>query len=167
MPLVLSFCASNGTIKLTTNSSQGFVHSIGWHRFFDTLKSRNPKTLAKPVAPGAALEICRRAKRQALQDARTWNISMKLLRSLNAAVTRNLRTIEMIGVLMRIFSFSLVSWLGPASPFLFVWAFNTVDAIMLSWCAIIKKDKAYTVLNVFWIGVGIVGMVRAAGVSHP
>ena len=39
---------------------------------------------------------------------------MKLFRWLNALVTRNLRTIEMVGVLMRIFSFSLVSWLGPA-----------------------------------------------------
>jgi hypothetical protein len=92
---------------------------------------------------------------------------MKLLRRLNAAVTRNLRTIEMVGVLMRIFSFSLVSWLGPASPFLFVWAFNTTDAIMLSWCAIIKKDSAYTVLNVFWVSVGVVGMVRATGFAHP
>jgi hypothetical protein len=88
---------------------------------------------------------------------------MKLLRWLNEAVTRHLRTIEMVGVLMRIFSFSLVSWLGPASPFLFVWIFNTTDAAMLSWCAIIKKDRAYTVMNVFWIGVGIVGMIRAAG----
>ena len=88
---------------------------------------------------------------------------MKLFRSMNAAVTRYLRSIEMVGVLMRIFSFSLVSWLGPASPFLFVWIFNTTDAAMLSWCAIIKKDRAYTVLNVFWIGVGIVGMIRAAG----
>ena len=86
---------------------------------------------------------------------------------LNAAVTRHIRTVEMIGVLMRIFSFSLVSWLGPDSPFLFVWAFNTVDAIMLSWCAIIKKDRAYTLLNVFWVGVGVVGMYRAMGfVSH-
>jgi len=66
--------------------------------------------------------------------------SMNLFRWLNVAVTRNLRTIEMIGVLMRIFSFSLVSWLGPESPFLFVWAFNTADAVMLSWCAFIKKD---------------------------
>ena len=90
-------------------------------------------------------------------------LSMKLFRWLNAAVTRNLRTIEMVGVLMRIFSFSLVSWLGPSSPFFFVWAFNTVDAVMLAWCAIIKKDRAYTVLNVFWVGVGIVGMLRAAG----
>jgi hypothetical protein len=88
---------------------------------------------------------------------------MKLFRWLNVVVTRNLRTIEMVGVLMRIFSFSLVSWLGPQSPFLLVWAFNTLDAVMLSWCALIKKDAAYTVLNVFWIGVGVVGMIRAFG----
>ena len=92
---------------------------------------------------------------------------MKLFRWLNGVVTRNLRAIEMVGVLMRIFSFSLVSWLGPQSPFLFVWAFNTLDAIMLSWCAIIKKDSAYTVLNVFWVGVGVVGMIRAAGFTTP
>ena len=91
---------------------------------------------------------------------------MKLLRSLNAAVARKIRTVEMVGVLMRIFSFSLVSWLGPASPFVFVWAFNTVDAILLAWCAIIKKDRAYTVLNVFWVGVGVVGVVRALDFPH-
>jgi hypothetical protein len=90
-------------------------------------------------------------------------ISMKLFRRLNAVVSRNLRTIEMIGVLMRIFSFSLVSWLGPQSPFLFVWAFNTADAVMLTWCALIRKDAAYTVLNVWWMGLGVVGMVRAFG----
>jgi hypothetical protein len=92
---------------------------------------------------------------------------MKFFRWLNAGVTRNLRSIEMVGVLMRIFSFSLVSWLGPHSPFLFVWAFNTVDAVLLSWCALIKKDPAYTVLNVFWIGVGVVGMIRAVGFTSP
>lgn len=74
--------------------------------------------------------------------------------------------IEMVGVLMRIFSFSLVSWLGPASPFMFVWIFNTVDAIMLSWCSVLKKDKAYTMLNVFWIMVGVVGILRAGNVLH-
>lgn len=84
---------------------------------------------------------------------------------LNAAIARHIRTVEMIGVLMRIFSFSLVSWLGPSSPFFFVWAFNTVDAIMLSWCAVIKKDQAYTLLNVFWVGVGVIGMARATGFS--
>ncbi len=88
---------------------------------------------------------------------------MFLLRRANAVVARNLATVEMVGVLMRIFSFSMVSWYGPASPFLFVWAFNTVDALLLTWCAIIKKDRAYTLLNVFWVGVGIIGIVRASG----
>ncbi|MDD4964682.1 MAG: hypothetical protein PHI11_12275 [Gallionella sp.] len=63
--------------------------------------------------------------------------------------------------MMRIFSFSLVSWFGPASPFLFVWVFNTIDAVMLSWCALLKKDRAYTLLNIFWVGVGAVGIWRA------
>ena len=82
---------------------------------------------------------------------------------MNSFVARHIRTVEMIGVMMRIFSFSLVSWMGPESPFLFVWAFNTVDAIILTWCAIIKKDFAYSLLNLFWIGVGVVGMARALG----
>lgn len=88
---------------------------------------------------------------------------MSFLRWLNSLIARHVRALEMIGVLMRIFSFSLVSWLGPDSPFFFVWAFNTADAIMLSWCAILKKDPAYTVLNIFWVGVGIVGLIRASG----
>jgi hypothetical protein len=89
--------------------------------------------------------------------------NMSILGRLNSVVARNLRSIEMVAVLMRIFSFSLVSWLGPASPFLFVWAFNTADAVMLAWCAIIKRDRAYTLLNVFWVAVGVVGMFRASG----
>jgi len=72
----------------------------------------------------------------------------------------------MVGVLMRIFSFSLVSWMGPESPFMFVWAFNTVDAIMLTWCAALKKDSAYTLLNGFWILVGLVGIARAGDILH-
>ena len=70
---------------------------------------------------------------------------------------------EMLGVIMRIISFTLVSWLGPASPFMFVWIFNTVDAILLTYCASIKKDRAYTLLNGFWIVVGVVGIARAGG----
>jgi hypothetical protein len=69
----------------------------------------------------------------------------------------------MIGVLMRIFSFSLVSWLGSESPFMLVWVFNTTDAIILSWCSVLKKDRAYSLLNIFWIMVGLVGIFRAAG----
>lgn len=91
---------------------------------------------------------------------------METLEILNDMIRKHLRAMEMVGVLMRIFSFSLVSWLGPDSPFLFVWAFNTVDAVLLSWCAILKKDAAYTVLNVFWVFVGVVGMIRAVGFAH-
>jgi len=94
-------------------------------------------------------------------------MNIEIMKRWNDRVAHNIRTIEMVGVFMRIFSFSLVSWLGPRSPFLFVWAFNTTDAVMLSWCSMIKKDRAYIVLNVFWIGVGIVGMLRAAGFPHP
>src|SRR5215831_2204538 len=98
-----------------------------------------------------------------MQPAGRMMAGMKLLRLLHAAVRARIVAIEIVGVLMRIFSFSLVSWLGPMSPFLFVWVFNTIDAVLLSWCAILKKDRAYTLLNVFWIAVGIVGIVRAAG----
>ena len=87
------------------------------------------------------------------------------LNKINHFVYKYLRFIEMAGVLMRIFSFSLVSWLGAESPFFFVWSFNTADAVILSWCSILKKDKAYTLLNVFWIMVGIVGMLRASAFS--
>ncbi len=74
--------------------------------------------------------------------------------------------VEMVGVLMRIFSFSLVSWMGPASPFMFVWIVNTIDAIILSWCAALRKDKAYTMLNTFWVLIGVVGILRAGNVIH-
>lgn len=89
---------------------------------------------------------------------------MRLLNVINAFVLQHIRTIEMVGVLMRIFSFSLVSWLGPASPFMFVWIFNTIDAVMLSWCSALKKDAAYTLLNTFWILVGVVGILRAGNI---
>ncbi|WP_395809255.1 hypothetical protein [Daejeonella sp.] len=85
---------------------------------------------------------------------------------MNEVILKHIKTFEMIGVIMRIISFTLVSWLGPESPFLFVWIFNTLDAILLSWCAILKKDKAYTVLNLFWILVGIIGILRASGLLH-
>ncbi len=88
-----------------------------------------------------------------------------MINKLNSFVFEYIRFIEMLGVLMRIFSFSLVSWLGPESPFMFVWAFNTTDAVILSWCSILKKDSAYTLLNVFWIMVGVVGMLRASHFS--
>lgn len=79
---------------------------------------------------------------------------------MNQFILRHIKIVEITGVIMRIISFSLVSWLGPKSPFLFVWVFNTIDAVMLSWCAVLRRDVAYSMLNIFWIGVGIVGIVR-------
>jgi len=81
---------------------------------------------------------------------------------MNKFIFVHIKKFELVGVLMRIFSFSLVSWLGPQSPFLFVWSFNTIDAAMLSWCAILKRNLAYSVLNLFWILVGVVGILRAS-----
>jgi hypothetical protein len=78
-------------------------------------------------------------------------------------VKNNIPRLEMAGVIMRIFCFTLVSWLGPASPFMLVWVVNTVDAVLLTYCAMLKKDRAYTLLNSFWILVGIVGIARAGG----
>jgi len=78
-------------------------------------------------------------------------------------IKNNIPAFEMAGVIMRIFCFTLVSWLGPASPFMLVWIVNTVDAVLLTYCAMLKKDRAYTLLNGFWIAVGIVGIARAGG----
>ena len=85
---------------------------------------------------------------------------------MNRFITAHLKTLEMIGVLLRIGSFSVVSWLGPDSPFLGVWIVNTCDAVLLTWCAALKRDAAYTLLNAFWILVGLVGMARAGDFIH-
>jgi hypothetical protein len=84
---------------------------------------------------------------------------------LNEFVLKHIATFELIGVIMRIISFSLVSWMGPESPFMFVWIFNTMDAILLTWCALLRKDRAYLLLNGFWIVVGLVGIWRAGGMA--
>jgi len=85
---------------------------------------------------------------------------------LNLFILKNLKALELTGVLMRIGSFSVVSWLGPQSPFMLVWIVNTIDAILLTWCSTLKRDFAYTLLNAFWIVIGIIGIVRASGLFH-
>ena len=82
---------------------------------------------------------------------------------LNIFIRKNIKTVEMVAVVMRIGSFSVVSWLGSHSPFLLIWIVNTIDAVGLSWCAILKKDVAYTFLNVFWMIIGAIGILRARG----
>lgn len=85
------------------------------------------------------------------------------MKTISDIIKNNISTFEMLGVTMRIISFTLVSWLGPASPFMFVWVFNTIDAVLLTYCAILKQDRAYTLLNAFWILVGAIGIARAGG----
>ncbi len=87
----------------------------------------------------------------------------RTIAALNGFAMRHVKSLEMVGVVMRIISFSMVSWLGRESPFLFVWVFNTIDALLLTWCAVLRKDRAYTLLNAFWILIGLVGIARATG----
>lgn len=81
----------------------------------------------------------------------------------NAWVRYHHKRLELVGVIMRISSFATVSWMGQATPFMLVWCVNTTDAILLSWCSWTRRDSAYILLNVFWILVGVVGILRAGG----
>ena len=81
----------------------------------------------------------------------------------NDWLRERIQAVEIAGVIVRIISFSVVSWLGPASPFLLVWTVNTVDAVVLTWCSSVKRDPAYLLMNVFWVLVGVVGLLRASG----
>ena len=85
------------------------------------------------------------------------------MKSINQFILKNIKSFELLGVLMRIVIFSIVSWMGDNSPLLFVWIFSAIDAFILSWCALLKKDTAYTLLNIFWIVVSLVGIIRVLG----
>ena len=89
-----------------------------------------------------------------------------MMHKINRFVLSHIKAIEMVSVLTRISCFGLLSWMGPDSPFGWVWALNTLDAIALTWCSLLKKDAAYTLLNAFWIIIGVVGMARAGGLGH-
>jgi hypothetical protein len=47
-----------------------------------------------------------------------------MIEKLNALIRSRITTFEMVGVGMRIFSFSLVGWMGAKSPFILVWVVN-------------------------------------------
>lgn len=66
--------------------------------------------------------------------------------------------LEGFGVAMRIFSFGMLSLMGPDTPFLTMWIINTIDAIILTWCAWKRGNKPYILLNTFWLIVGAVGI---------
>lgn len=88
----------------------------------------------------------------------------QIVEKINKYILDHIKTIEMVGVIVRIISFSIVSWFGSKSPYMFVWIVNSMDAIVLCWCAILRKNVAYSVLNIFWILVGIMGIARSTGI---
>lgn len=66
--------------------------------------------------------------------------------------------LETIGVIMRIFSFAMLAIMGKDTPLLTMWIINTIDAILLTWAAWERGNKAYTILNIFWLIVGVIGI---------
>ena len=79
------------------------------------------------------------------------------------------KLMENIGVVMRIIAFGTLSIMGPDTPFLYMWIWNTIDAIILTYAAWERDNKAYLILNIFWMLVGIVGIYTSIfgnGLSH-
>ena len=72
-----------------------------------------------------------------------------------------LDVLEGIGVVMRIMAFATLSILNKDTPFLIMWIWNTIDAIILTYCAWEKDSKPYILLNTFWLIVGIVGIYNS------
>ena len=66
--------------------------------------------------------------------------------------------LEGIGVIMRIIAFGTLSIMGPNTPFLWMWIWNSVDAVILTYAAWERNNKSYILLNFFWLIVGIVGI---------
>jgi len=65
---------------------------------------------------------------------------------------------ENIGVIMRIFSFGMLAILGKDTPLLTMWIINTIDAMILTWAAWERSNRAYIILNIFWLIVGVIGI---------
>ena len=66
--------------------------------------------------------------------------------------------LEGIGVIMRIIAFGTLSIMGPDTPLLWMWIWNSIDAVILTYAAWERNNKSYILLNFFWLIVGIVGI---------
>jgi len=71
---------------------------------------------------------------------------------------RAIELMEGIGVFMRIFSFSMLAIMGKETPLLTMWIINTIDAVLLTYCAWERNNKPYILLNTFWIIIGAIGI---------
>jgi hypothetical protein len=72
-----------------------------------------------------------------------------------------LELMEGVGVVMRIAAFGMLSVMGKDTPFLLMWIWNTIDAILLTYCAWERDNKAYIIMNAFWLIVGVVGIYNS------
>ena len=71
---------------------------------------------------------------------------------------RAIELMEGIGVFMRIFSFGMLAIMGKETPLLTMWIINTIDAVLLTYCAWERDNRPYILLNTFWLIVGAVGI---------
>ena len=72
-----------------------------------------------------------------------------------------LELMEGVGVVMRIAAFGMLSVMGKDTPFLLMWIWNTIDAILLTYCAWERDNKAYIIMNAFWLIVGAIGIYNS------
>ena len=72
-----------------------------------------------------------------------------------------LEIMEGVGVVMRIMAFGLLSIMGKDTPFLWMWIWNTSDALILTYCAWERDNRPYIILNIFWLIVGAVGIYNS------
>ena len=72
-----------------------------------------------------------------------------------------LELLEGIGVVIRISTFGMLSVMGKDTPFLWMWVFNTFDAVLLTYCAWERNNKPYIIMNTFWLIVGAIGIYNS------
>jgi hypothetical protein len=69
--------------------------------------------------------------------------------------------LETIGVIMRIMAFGMLSMLNKDTPFLLMWIWNTIDALILTYCAWERNNTPYIIMNTFWLIVGVIGIYNS------
>ena len=81
---------------------------------------------------------------------------MKLLKS-----EKQIELLELIGVVMRVIAFGTLSIMNKDTPFLLMWIWNTIDAVILTYCAWERDNRPYILLNIFWLIVGVIGIYNS------
>ena len=80
---------------------------------------------------------------------------------MNKPSPKVIERLEGAGVVMRIMAFGLLSVMGADTPFLWMWIWNTIDAVILTYCAWERGNRPYIILNIFWLIVGVIGIYNS------